>query len=169
MRRQQLDYEIPKPKFAIQGSYIYGTLNAPENPPIQQVDIDLGMYLPFSTLGDGVQPKTAAKYYFDQVTSILENYIAVNRKSWVLQQKDTCIRIVLDAKTHIDIPLYAVPEGELNRVTEERRKNPVTQDHLPQMIQDDALFLEGHFIDSVSHMLFIWRIAKKDGCLQTHC
>lgn len=64
VKRDHLDYEVTKPKFAIQGSYIYGTLNAPANPPKQQVDIDLGMYLPFSDLGDGQKPRTVTSYYF---------------------------------------------------------------------------------------------------------
>jgi hypothetical protein len=123
-KRLNLDLEIQKPKFAVQGSYIYGTLNAPAYPPDQQVDIDLGMYLPFSVLGYGQQPKLAVSYYFSEVTRILSEHIAKSDKGWMLppldKQRDTCIRVILNQITHIDIPLYAVPEGEFHRVSEDK-------------------------------------------------
>jgi len=154
VQRQKLDYDVPKPKFAIQGSYVYGTLNAPANPPQQQVDIDLGMYLPFSAVGNGQQPKTATGYYFSAVTRILEEHIWSKRKSWTLppekEQKDTCIRVILNEKTHIDIPLYAVPEGELNRVTEEQLAVFKAQDQLPEMIQDSEFSLDASAIEAVN-------------------
>jgi len=120
-KRQQLDIEVPSPKFAIQGSYAYGTLNAPANPPAQQVDIDLGVYLPFSVLGNGEKPKAATTYYFNAVTSILNRYIEENRNGqWFLppedQQKPSCVRVVLSESSHIDLPLYAVPEDEFKRI-----------------------------------------------------
>lgn len=124
VRKEKLDFEVPKPKFAVQGSYIYGTLNAPAYPPGQQVDIDLGVYLPFSVLGNGRKPKTATGYYFQHITRILMNHIASNDLSWEIppehQQKPTCIRVILNDRTHIDLPLYAVPKGELNRITEDQ-------------------------------------------------
>lgn len=154
VRKGRLDYEVPKPKFAIQGSYIYGTLNAPENPPTQQVDIDLGMYLPFSALGHGQQPKTATEYYFSAVTRILTEYIKGKRKSWTIpsseDQKDTCIRVILNEKTHIDIPLYAVPEGELNRVTDELIARNKSESFTVEMIHDEEMLLESYAIEAVT-------------------
>ena len=36
------------PKFITQGSFAYGTINAPAHPPRQQADLDDGLYLPLS-------------------------------------------------------------------------------------------------------------------------
>ncbi|KGM07667.1 hypothetical protein LP43_0083 [Methylophaga thiooxydans] len=166
LQRQHLDYEVPKPKFAIQGSYIYGTLNSPANPPKQQVDIDLGMYLPFSALGDGQRPKTATQFYFSAVTEILEKYIQNKRKHWVLppasQQKDTCIRVLINEKTHIDIPLYAVPEGELNRVTEANLAAYDQDSYMPEMMRGNELSLEYFALEAITPDV-IHMAHRKDG------
>lgn len=168
VKRNRLDYEVPKPKFAIQGSYIYGTLNAPANPPIQQVDIDLGMYLPFSALGDGQKPKTATEYYFSAVTRILNEHVQANRKTWnippVENQKDTCIRVILNQKTHIDIPLYAVPAGDFDRITEAQIAVCKSESLKPELNFDDAFSLEANTIDAVTPDV-IYMAHRKGGWL----
>jgi hypothetical protein len=153
VKRQRLEHEVPKPKFAIQGSYAYGTLNAPAYPPQQQVDIDLGIYLPFSALGNGQQPKTATGYYFDAVTQILEAHVQSKRNNWTIpkgeNQKDNCVRVLLSEKTHIDIPLYAVPEGELHRITEEQLRVMKANEQLPEMIRDSEFFFDTSALEAV--------------------
>lgn len=117
-RRQKLDYEVPSPRFAMQGSYVYRTLNAPAHPPGQQVDIDLGVYLPFRALGNGEKPRYATQFYFETVIRILESHIESKRKGqWILiADKDTCVRVQISDRTHIDLPLYATPESVFNQV-----------------------------------------------------
>lgn len=121
-RNKDTDIQIPMPKFAMQGSYVYKTLNSPAYPPEQQVDIDLGVYLPFTALGDGHKPKTHAKLYFDTIESILREHISSRAgNTWELStKKDTCVRVIISPRLHIDLPLYAVPDDQLNRVHESR-------------------------------------------------
>lgn len=154
VRQKKLDHDVPRPKFAIQGSYIYGTMNAPAYPPAQQVDIDLGMYLPFSALGNGQQPKTATGYYFDAVTRILSEYIHHQSKSWVLppkdRQKSTCIRVVLSETTHVDIPLYAVPEGELNRIDESKMALLKQENEYPELLTNEEFYMDSLALEAVT-------------------
>jgi|GEM_PF-1381740 len=171
-KRDDLQYEIPEPKFAIQGSYIYGTLNTPAYPPQQQVDIDLGIYLPFSALGDGEQPKEVTTDYFQAVTQILQEHKRSNSKcSWILpaeeEQKPTCIRIIISEKTHIDLPLYAVPESELNRVTESQSRSSIsgmidTEDDLFTFLTNQDELFEEKTLEAVNPDV-IYLAHRKDG------
>lgn len=114
------EYEIPTPFFATQGSYVYKTINKPAYPPKQQLDLDLGVYLPFSALNDGHQPSQTAKTYFDLIEKIMGTYIERNRRGqWELDEgKRTCVRVIIDRETHIDLPLYGAPAKEFNRIKE---------------------------------------------------
>lgn len=105
------------PKFRTQGSYAYGTVNEPAYPS-QQVDLDDGMFLPVSFVSaDGrSQPSVAAKGYFQAVELILRPICEKN--GWRLKPKDTCIRVVISARAHIDIPLYSIPDDEFAQLTE---------------------------------------------------
>ncbi len=68
---------LQTPLFVVQGSYAYRTLNDVEHPG-QQIDIDLGMYLPFSDLGDGQRQRLAVVEYHELVNTILGEYINEN-------------------------------------------------------------------------------------------
>ena len=152
LRKHRVDDEIPTPKFAIQGSYIYGTLNAPAFPPKQQVDIDLGVYLPFNVLGDGQRPKLAATYYFDVITTILQNHIINNRHGeWRIspEPKDTCVRVNLNEKTHIDLPLYAVPENEFSQVTEDATFAKALNSQVGMEASHDEFSMEALMVERV--------------------
>lgn len=110
---------LSTPRFAQQGSFVYGTLNNPAYPPEQQLDLDYGVYLPFSDLADGKAPKQITIAFFTIVEEILENHIENNRKNqWALKKKDTCVRIVINSRMHIDLPLYGCPDKEMSRVVE---------------------------------------------------
>ncbi|WP_157976539.1 CBASS cGAMP synthase [Parahaliea mediterranea] len=123
-KRDKERLPLPQPRFALQGSYVYRTINAPAYPPEQQVDIDLGLYLPFDVLGDGQQPAEHVSAYFEVVESILHEYIEQRRPEWRLHTgKQTCIRVILSPTTHIDLPLYAVPQAEIDRVKNQRASN----------------------------------------------
>ncbi|MDO3388143.1 CBASS cGAMP synthase [Gilvimarinus sp. SDUM040013] len=109
-----LPFKLATPLFVIQGSQAYGTLNNVDKPG-QSLDIDMGMYLPFSNLGDGEAGRTATKIYHEIVDRILEQHIRTHRHGkWRMptpdKRKPTCARVILDSKTHIDIPLYAYPD-----------------------------------------------------------
>lgn len=158
LREEQLkvnaEIEVPKPKFAIQGSYAYGTMNDPANPPIQQVDIDLGMYLPFSALGDGKHPKQATTFYFKAVETILQAHINSKSMSWRLlsgdKVKDTCVRVNINPKMHIDIPLYAVPKEDMDRVTSEQMQFNKSHSLLSDTVRESEYSFDAFAVEAVS-------------------
>lgn len=96
--------EIPlKPKFRMQGSAVYRTLNDPAHTPPQEIDYDDGVFLPTSFLARTNRPALAAKGYFKAVEGALETLC--KQEGWELDtSKDCCVRIrgvAIDA--HIDI------------------------------------------------------------------
>lgn len=102
--------DAPQPRFFTQGSWAYKTLNSPAHHP-QQVDIDDGCYLPLSFVSKTKRPSSAATVFFTAVEDALKPL--VEEKCWKLvTDKPTCIRIVIAAYAHIDIPLYAIPDEE---------------------------------------------------------
>lgn len=105
------------PRFRRQGSYVYKTINQPAWPPKQQIDLDDGTYLPMSIVRD-IGPQVASNLFFEFVDRQLG--VLASRKGWKLDSsKDTCVRLVLDDTSHIDVPLYAIPDEEF-RVLEAR-------------------------------------------------
>lgn len=102
--------DVPQPRFFTQGSWAYKTLNSPAKRP-QQADIDDGCYLPLSFVTQTKRPSTATTVFFAAAEEALRPL--VKEKRWELvTDKPTCIRIVIAAYAHIDIPLYAIPDEE---------------------------------------------------------
>lgn len=96
------------PRFFVQGSWAYKTLNFPIPP--QQMDVDLGIYLPHSYMEDQ-RPSIAAIDFFSKVDSVLSDLAQEN--AWAIDRsKDTCARILLDDLTHFDVPLYSIPDED---------------------------------------------------------
>lgn len=110
LRENGYTEDVPQPRFFTQGSWAYKTLNAPAQRP-QQADIDDGCYLPLSFVSQTKRPSTAATVFFAAAEEALKPL--VEEKRWKLvTDKATCIRIVIAAYAHIDIPLYAIPDEE---------------------------------------------------------
>ena len=105
-----------RPKFRMQGSRSYHTLNAPAWHPPQQIDYDDGMYLPVSFLSNTGSPIIASEAYFSLVERALVPLCQAN--GWKIEQKPTCVRVKLDDKAHIDLPLYAIPDEEFEELVE---------------------------------------------------
>lgn len=108
-----------RPRFRMQGSGVYHTLNEPAHKPPQEVDYDDGMFLPTSFVGANgtLQPMIAARGYFKMVESILEPLC--KRQGWILNRsKPTCVRIHIGNNAHIDLPLYAIPDAEFATLKE---------------------------------------------------
>jgi hypothetical protein len=102
--------DVPQPRFFTQGSWAYKTLNSPAQRP-QQADVDDGCYLPLSFMSQTKRPSTAATVFFAAAEDALKPL--VEEKNWKLvTDKSSCIRIVIAAYAHIDIPLYAIPDEE---------------------------------------------------------
>lgn len=99
---------FPKPRFFTQGSWAYQTLNSPAKPPLQQADLDDGMYLPLGAV-DQEPPSEVANLLLDtveeQLTTLCKAY-----SSWTIDTSNhNCTRIILNSEMHIDVPLYVIP------------------------------------------------------------
>jgi hypothetical protein len=106
---------VPQPRFFTQGSWAYKTLNAPAQHP-QQADVDDGCYLPLSFVSQTKRPSTASSVFFAASEEALTPLI--EKKGWKLvTDKPTCVRIIIAAYAHIDIPLYAIPDDEFATLT----------------------------------------------------
>lgn len=108
--------EIIIPRFFTQGSYSYKTINHPANPPKQQMDLDDGCYLPLSFLKTEKRPSIATTIFFEFVDSIL--YDLAVEMGWTFVKKPTCSRMIICSESHIDIPLYAIPDCEFLNLDE---------------------------------------------------
>ncbi|MGL4234769.1 CBASS cGAMP synthase [Tabrizicola sp.] len=100
---------VIRPRFFTQGSCAYGTLNDPAWPPQQQKDLDDGCYLPMSFL-KGEKPSTAADLFFKFIDGVLVEL--ASEEGWKHVKKPTCSRVEISRDSHIDIPLYAIPDSE---------------------------------------------------------
>mgnify|MGYP003679290517 FL=1 len=106
-------------KFMTQGSFAYGTLNAPAQVPHQEIDLDDGMYVPVEFLETG-EPALAAKALFEFVETALTPLC--NKNGWSVIQKDNCVRVKLWQGAHIDIPIYSIPRAKFEQLTEAMEK-----------------------------------------------
>ncbi len=98
------------PRFWTQGSFQYDTLNAPYSTPPQEMDIDDGTYLPMAIFED--RPIIGHHLLILLVDSSLMSLVHENA-GWQFEAKKTCARIKIPAEhTHIDVPMYAVPEAQ---------------------------------------------------------
>ncbi|NVZ35540.1 hypothetical protein HX779_26460 [Pseudomonas sp. A4002] len=107
LRDKGLEGDICEPRFYIQGSRAYKTLNSPCTTPPQQSDIDDGVYLPLSVMREESSPKLAIALFFDAVIDVLGPMCA--ERGWHTQAKDTCVRVTISPSAHIDLPLYVIP------------------------------------------------------------
>lgn len=108
IRFQEFEDEIKslKPKFWTQGSYAYKTMNNPAFNPPQQIDLDDGVYFPMALL-DG-KPHAVKNKLLKLVKLILTEL--AEKKGWGVLEKPTCLRLEVNGRIHIDIPVYAIPE-----------------------------------------------------------
>lgn len=107
--------EEVRPRFFTQGSWAYGTLNAPAK-VTQQADVDDGTYLPMSFMKEVSRPSIASRIFFAAVEETLQPLILA--RGWKLDRtKPTCVRVELAPDAHEDIPLYAIPDVEFAKLT----------------------------------------------------
>jgi len=108
-----------RPKFKMQGSFAYRTLNDPAHSPPQEIDLDDGVFVPVSFLNDNGQshPALISAGYFAAIEAVL---LPVCKKNgWTLvTNKSSCVRVELDHDAHIDFALYAIPDEEFSDLVE---------------------------------------------------
>lgn len=100
-----------KPRFFTQGSFAYETVNCPAHRPPQEVDLDDGMYLPLSIF-EKTEPKVASQILFTVVDQMLAELCRQQHGWSLVSDKATCCRIRLGSGAHLDLPLYAIPDGD---------------------------------------------------------
>ena len=108
-----------KPKFKMQGSFAYRTLNEPAHTPPQEIDLDDGIFVPVSFLNDNGRshPALISSGYFRAVEALLTP--VCRERSWTLvTDKPSCVRVELDDGAHIDFALYAIPDEEFEELVE---------------------------------------------------
>jgi hypothetical protein len=116
------EYQI-SPRFMTQGSARYKTLNTPCMIPPQQMDHDIGCYLPLSSHMEDKKPKQASNHVFATADRILEALVKEKKWNSYSKEKDTCCRVELNDRIHIDIPLYSVPDDEFKTIRERMDKS----------------------------------------------
>jgi len=105
------------PKFFTQGSWSYKTLNDPAIEPPQEIDLDDGVYLPMSLINES-PPTTACNAFFQIMDSLLAELVLKNKEWELVKDKKTCCRIKINNKSHVDLPLYAIPDDEFIALSE---------------------------------------------------
>tara|TARA_R110000868_G_scaffold284207_2_gene544659 strand:+ start:873 stop:2084 length:1212 start_codon:yes stop_codon:yes gene_type:complete len=109
-----------RPKFRMQGSAVYHTLNDPAHKPPQEIDYDDGVFLPTSYLVKSNRPALTARGYFKAVENALSTMCKT--QGWILDtSKNSCVRVKISDLAHIDVPLYAIPDEEFERLVEAAR------------------------------------------------
>ncbi|MEN3795865.1 CBASS cGAMP synthase [Aeromonas caviae] len=99
-----------EPRFWVQGSYKYKTLNKPYHKPPQQMDIDDGTYMPMDMFKE--QPLVGHELLLLLVDASLAS-LAEENHGWKALKKPTCGRIVIeDRNVHVDVPMYAIPKDK---------------------------------------------------------
>ena len=107
-----------EPKFMSQGSFVYKTINKPLYPPQQQMDLDYGVYCPLSYI------ENKANGNFDQASNIIRNIIhncikdLCKIKNWELKKHSKCLRVMIKEDSHIDLPIYSIPDKEMETISE---------------------------------------------------
>lgn len=108
-----------QPKFRMQGSWSYHTLNRATHNPPQEIDLDDGVFLPvsFLSMNGEAHPIVASAGYFMAVERILSPLCA--RNGWTLvTDKSSCVRVEINEESHVDLALYAIPDDEFEELLE---------------------------------------------------
>lgn len=110
---------VLRPKFRMQGSWSYDTLNRTTYDPPQEIDLDDGVFLPvsFLTQNDETHPAIVSDAYFAAVEKILEP--VCKKHGWVLNRdKSSCVRVQVRKGAHVDLALYAIPDEDFHLLVE---------------------------------------------------
>jgi hypothetical protein len=126
--KSNVDVRLPQPKFRLQGSFAYHTVNDCQQNPPQQIDQDDGVFLPMSFVSNGgkTRPSVVSKAYFAIVERALGPLCQKN--GWELnpgRAKNTCVRVQIDDRLHIDLPLYAIRDEAFQELVEAAARTSV--------------------------------------------
>jgi len=131
----QAAFKSIEPRFWPQGSFAYGTQNVPAHIPPQQLDIDDGIYLPIESMRD--RPIVSKEIFFEVVDSALFA-LAQQEGCKFIGDKNTCARIELNDRVHLDVPLYAIPNARFGDLQKAMGRAALTQG---MIFEDDQIRL----------------------------
>lgn len=123
---QKKSFLSTSPRFWVQGSFTYNTLNQPYSMPPQQMDIDDGTYMPMDMFED--QPELGHELLMLLVDASVKS-LANELGGIADTSKATCSRLILEDKdVHLDVPMYAIPLAEFEKREVALRKSIATYD-----------------------------------------
>jgi hypothetical protein len=117
------------PKFKMQGSWSYHTLNCTTTEPPQEIDLDDGVFMPvsFLTQNGSNHPAIVSSAYFDVIEKILAPLCKKN--GWTLvTDKPSCVRVEVTRGAHVDLALYAIPDRDYAVLVEKAAASSMTFD-----------------------------------------
>ena len=127
------------PKFHMQGSFVYHThTDAIQHPP-QEIDMDDGMFLPVRFfMHDTHTPVVDCNLYIDSVKTSLEK-LSTTKVGWWVEEKACCLRMHINKRLHIDLPLYAIRDEKYDGLVEAVNKafSTLSLDMLKEQIELD--------------------------------
>jgi len=122
-----------RPKFRMQGSWSYHTLNRTTHEPPQEIDLDDGVFLPVSFLSQNGQthPAVVSDAYFAAVEAMVAPLC--KERGWLLAPpKPSCVRIELRHGAHIDLALYAIPDEDFVVLVEKAQESLSLSDRMDE-------------------------------------
>lgn len=139
--KANVEERLPAPKFKIQGSCAYHTVNDCQHAPQQQIDMDDGVYLPLSFVfvGGKTRPTIAAKAYFTLVERALEPLCIA--RGWKLNPtspaKNTCVRVEIGHTLHVDLPLYAIRDSSFEELATASAQSDLQKAQIRESVELD--------------------------------
>lgn len=148
------------PRFRTQGSWSYKTCVQPPFSPPQEIDWDFGLYLPVTVWEENGPPHKMAKAYFVLVEGLLTSLC--REKGWKLVPgKATCIRVQVANWAHIDIPLYAAPNHDFDKIMEKAaltaRMSSITLDSVSFSDSAEAGEMSEQLWEDLDHIVMATR------------
>jgi hypothetical protein len=120
---------VKVPRFFTQGSYSYKTIIRPLRPPVQQADLDDGVYLPLGEFR-GRRPSVASDAFIGATDEILGE-LAVEKKWGFSRENPHCSRLVIARDKHVDVPRYCIPDAQFGQLLEKAAlRRGITKDEM---------------------------------------
>ncbi len=139
---------VLQPKFRMQGSFAYHTVNLPEHQPPQEIDLDDGVFLPVSFLSQNgkVNPVVMSRGYFSAVERILMP--VCKHRGWkLITDKASCVRVQVTPDAHVDLALYAIADEPFSRLIEKAALAKSLNSQQRQSLEDSIELMEDAYRD----------------------
>ena len=155
------------PRFMTQGSFAYNTLNYPDKPPQQQMDLDFGVYFPLTYVEDIADDK------FQRAATVLRKIVekcitdlVSTKPGWKFMKKEKCLRVIIASDAHIDLPIYSIPDKEFKTIVEQFTKLSFSTANMQNFMAYDSaknvlLATDSGWIKSDPRVIYEWVKSSK--------